>query len=202
VTQASDLTSRFAPAGEPTIQDGFDSDTGWEYGEFGSGAISRLDSRLVIAVRGPSQTLHALAPVPVLTDFFMEVELLAEICDASDEFGLIARTSGADTHYRFMITCDGSIRASRFSAGTEAALYPITPDGAVIPGAPAQNRLAVSAIGNQLRFLVNDIQVMELSDRLLQFGRVGLIVRARRGSQATVSFDNFRLWDLSVPADG
>jgi hypothetical protein len=83
-----------------------------------------------------------------------------------------------------------------------AALYSITPVGAVIPGAPAQKRLGVYAIGSQLRFLVNDIELLELNDGPLRFGGTRLMARARRGSQTTMSFDSFRIWDLSVLPEG
>lgn len=187
--------------GPPQFEDQFTVDTGWELGDFISGAASLLNDRLVIVVRGPSNTLQAVSPVPALTDFFVSVTVMTEICEASDEFGLLARSTGADTHYRFMVTCEGAVRASRFSAGNEAALVPIVPAAAVISGAPARNQLGLSAVGDRLQFYVNQIQVLEFTDRSLTAGGIGLIVRARGGAQTTISFDDFQVWDLSIPAE-
>lgn len=186
----------------PDYEDSFESDTGWDVGASAVGAVSRLDGRLVLSVQGPSSTLSSLSPVDTLADFFIEIDVHTEICEAGDEFGLIVRTGGRgtplqDSHYRFLITCDGAVRASRFMSGAEAPILPITPSTDVIPGAPAVNRIGVSAIGDEFRFFVNDMQAFELEDGEIPAGMIGVIVRARRAAQTTVSFDEFRVWDLT-----
>ena len=189
--------------GAPDHRDTFDSDTGWETGASARGAVSRLGDRLVVSVQGPSSTLASLSPTDPLADFFVEIEIHSEICEAGDEFGLMVRTGGSgipgqDSHYRFLITCDGAIRASRFLSGAEAPILPITPSADVFPGAPAVNRIGVLAIGDEFRFFVNDMQVFQLQDGEIPTGRIGVIVRARHGAQTTVSFDEFMVWDLAT----
>ena len=189
--------------GAPDYRDSFESDTGWETGASARGAVSRLGNRLIVSVRGPSSTLASLSPIDPLADFFVEIEIHSEICEAGDEFGLMVRTGGAgipaqDSHYRFLITCDGAVRASRFLSGAEAPIQPITPTADVLPGAPAVNRIGVSAIGNEFLFFVNDMQVFQLKDGEIPTGRIGVIVRARHAAQTTVSFDEFRVWDLAT----
>ncbi len=132
----------------------------------------------------------------------VEIEVRSEICENGDEYGLIVRVGGGgsptqDSHYRFLITCEGAIRASRFLSGAEAPILPITPSAAVLAGAPAVNRIGVSAIGDVFRFFVNDMQVVQLEDGEIPSGKIGLMVRARRGAQTTISFDDFRVWDLA-----
>lgn len=189
--------------GVPDIEDSFQVDSGWETGASARGAVSRLDDKLVLSVRGPSSILSSLSPAESLADFLVEIEVRAEICEAGDEFGLMVRAGGLglpaqDSHYRFLITCEGSVRASRFLSGAEAPLQPITPSADVIPGAPAVNRIGVLAIGDTFRFFVNDIQVFQLENGEIASGRIGVIVRSRRGAQTTVSFDDFRVWDLAT----
>ncbi|MFQ5943996.1 MAG: hypothetical protein ACE5JF_10625 [Anaerolineales bacterium] len=188
--------------GAPDYEDNFESDYGWETGASARGAVSRLDGKLAISVQGPSSTLSSLSPADPLADFFVEIEVHSEICEAGDEFGLMVRTGGRgnprqDSHYRFLITCDGTVRASRFLSGVEAPIQPITPSADVLPGAPAVNRIGVSAIGDEFHFFVNDRQVFQLEDGEIPTGRIGVIVRARRAAQTTVSFDEFRVWDLA-----
>jgi hypothetical protein len=161
-----------------------------------------LDDKLVISVQGPGSTLSSLSPVEPLTNFFVEIEVHSEICESGDEFGLMVRTGGLgnpaqDSHYRFLIMCEGAVRASRFLSGAEAPILPITLSADVLPGAPAVNRIGVSAIGDELGFFVNDIQVFQLVDGEIPAGGIGTIVRARRAAQTTVSFDEFRVWDLT-----
>ena len=189
--------------GAPDYEDNFESDSGWETGASARGAVSLLDDKLVISVRGPSSTLSSLSPADPLVDFLVEMEIQSEICEAGDEFGLMVRTGGRgnpgqDSHYRFLITCDGAVRASRFLSGAEAPIQPITPTANVLPGAPAVNRIGVSAIGDEFRFFVNDMPVFQLKDGEIPTGRIGVIVRARHAAQTTVSFDEFRVWDLAT----
>jgi hypothetical protein len=157
---------------------------------------------LVISVQGPSSILSSLSPIDSVADFIVEIEVHSEICEDGDEYGLIVRVGGGgnptqDSHYRFLITCEGAVRASRFLSGAEAPILPITPSADVLAGAPAVNRIAVSAIGDVFRFFVNDMQVFQVEDGEIAAGRIGVIVRARRGAQTTISFDDFRVWDLA-----
>jgi hypothetical protein len=41
------------------------------------------------------------------------------------------------------------------------------------------------------------MQVFQLKDGEIPTGRIGVIVRARRAAQTTVSFDNLKVWDLA-----
>lgn len=181
--------------------DDFSIDRGWQLTQGASGAISLLNQRLVISVRGPSGLLFSLSPFPEQHDFVLQVQVRSEICDGDDEFGLMVRARSLETHYRFSLTCDGSVRASRFLAGSEAALAPSTPTDAAIRGAPAENRLQLEAVGSQLIFSVNQIQVIEVNDSRIESGGIGLFVRVRRSPQATFSFDDFILSSPSSSSD-
>ena len=188
--------------GEPIFEDNFEFDSGWDTGASPRGAVSQLDGKLVISVQGPSSTLSSLSPIEPISDFMVEIEARSGICENGDEYGLIVRVGGdgnptQDSHYRFLITCEGAIRVSRFLSGAEAPILPITPSTDVLAGAPAINRIGVSAIGKVFRFFVNDIQVFMLEDGEIPTGRIGVIVRARRGAQTTISFDDFKVWDLA-----
>lgn len=183
-------------SGLALLVDDFSRNRGWELQEGPSGAVSLLEDRLVISVRGPSALLTALSPAAEVSDFELEVTVRSEICDGSDEFGLLARVRSPETHYRFTLSCEGAVRASRFVDGREAALAAPAVSEAAFSGAPAINRLRLQAEGNQFRFSVNGIQVLELTDSQIASGATGLIVRARRSTQTTISFDDFRLWEV------
>lgn len=200
-------TSTAAPTSEPTptptvesrpalFQDDFGRDRGWELQNQPSGAVSILNQRLVIAVRGPSTVLYSFSPAPETADFELEVTVRSQICEADDEFGLMVRARSLQTHYRFTLSCDGSVRASRFVDGREAALAPITSAEAAFAGAPAINRLRLVAQGDQLQFSINGILALQVTDTQLASGMIGLLVRARRSSQTTVAFDDFQLYAL------
>jgi len=112
----------------------------------------------------------------------------------------MVRVQSNQDHLRFSLTCDGQARASRFVGGQEAALVPLARTSAALPGAPAVNRLAVWAQGDQFRFLVNDLEVFSLRDATLAHGGFGLAVRSRRSPQITVSLQSFAVFSLLAPS--
>jgi hypothetical protein len=186
--------------GEVLFQDDFAQDRGWTLHSDQSGAASLLPGRLVVAVHSPGAMLFSLSPAPAVADFYLEAQLRTELCGQEDEFGLMVRVLPNQDHYLFSLTCDGQARVSRFISGQEAALVPLTHIGAALPGAPAVNRLAVWAQGDQFHFLVNEVEVFSLSEASLPSGGFGLTARSRRSPQLTVSLLSFSLRALQPTA--
>ena len=186
--------------GEVLFQDDFAQDRGWTLRAGQGGAVSLLPGRLVVAVHNPGAMLFSLSPAPATADFYLEAELRTELCGQEDEFGLMVRVRPNLDHYLFSLTCDGQARVSRFVAGQEAALVPLTRTGAALPGAPAVNRLAVLARGDQFYFLVNEVEVFSLREASLFSGGFGLAARSRRSPQVTVSLLSFSLRALRPAA--
>jgi len=186
--------------GEVLFQDDFAQDRGWTLRAGQGGAVSLLPGRLVVAVHNPGAMLFSLSPAPATADFYLEAELRTELCGQEDEFGLMVRVLPNLDHYLFSLTCDGQARVSRFVSGQEAALVPLTRTGAALPGAPAVNRLAVLARGDQFYFLVNEVEVFSLREASLSSGGFGLAARSRRSPQVTVSLLSFSLRALRPAA--
>ena len=132
-----------------------------------------------------------------MADFYAEVEVRTELCNAGDEYGLTARGNKLGEHYRFLIGCDGSARITRFLEGGSRALTLRVETPAIIPGAPAVNRLAVWARGLDLKLYVNGEEVAAARDAALDRGTFGLIARAGSGGQLAVSFDDLIVRSLA-----
>jgi hypothetical protein len=179
--------------GEVLFQDDFAQDRGWTLRSGQGGAVSLLPGRLVVSIHNPGAMLFSLSPAPDTADFYLEAELRTELCGQEDEFGLMVRVLPNLDHYLFSLTCDGQARVSRFVSGQEAALVPLTHTGAALPGAPAVNRLAVWAQGDQFHFLINDLEVFSVREASLSSGGFGLAARSRRSPQVTVSLLYFSL---------
>ncbi len=201
-----------APSPTPTVdlaadlagllfQDDFSQELGWTQQAGTAGAVSLLPDRLVIAVRRPGAMLQSLSPAPEAEDFLLQAEVRTELCGQSDEFGVMFRVLPNGDHYRFSLTCDGQARVSRFRAGQEAALAPLTATAAAHTGAPSSNTLAVWARADQFRFLVNQVEVFALRDGTLRSGGFGVAVRSRRSPQITVSFHSFEIYALHPASD-
>jgi hypothetical protein len=70
--------------------------------------------------------------------------------------------------------------------------------GQVPPGAMLAVRLGVWALGDELRFFVNDIYQFAVRDPLWKSGRVGLYARAAGDTPLTVSFSNLQVQEIDV----
>jgi hypothetical protein len=178
------------------LQDKFDQDRGWESPEVNYGGSGIVDGRFSLAVRQPSTFLIAIEPSLLADDFLFEVSVRSELCTLDDEYGILFRVNPDSEHYRFTLTCDGEARVSRTFGGSEAALIPKTQTNAVFNGLLVENRLGVLAVGEDLRFFINGIEVFSVRDTTSSIGKIGFIVRSRRGGQTTASFDDLDVYAL------
>ena len=173
------------------FHDDFSQDQGWLALHSNLGGSSLYDGRFSLSVRQAHAFYTALSPVKEFTDGYLEVVVRALLCTDDDEFGLMFRVDPSGGHYRFTLTCQGEARVTRVSDGSEVAVIPKTITNALIPGLLIDNRLGVIADGDRFRFFINSEEVFSAHDPGLRWGRLGLIVHARRSGQTTASFDNF-----------
>ncbi len=178
------------------LQDKFDQDRGWESPQVDYGGSGIVDGRFSLAVRQPSIFLIAIEPSLLVGDFLFEVSVRSDLCTLDDEYGILFRINPDSEHYRFTLTCDGEARVSRTFGGSEAALIPKTRTNAVFDGLLVENRLGVLAVGEDLRFFINGIEVFSVRDTTSSVGKLGFIVRSRRGGQTTASFDDLAVYAL------
>jgi hypothetical protein len=176
--------------GAVLFEDDFSVDRGWDLSQQQQGAISISSGRLVIAVRTSQSFLFSLAPNLTLSNFFLEVDIRADLCQPGDEFGVIFRMSESHEHYRFSINCEGESRMVRVLSGESRTITPLSDFPFIRSGTMASNHLSLKAIGDTFQSWINGFEVFSIRDIALTEGAVGLFVRSGRGSQATISFDN------------
>jgi hypothetical protein len=192
-TLAPSLTptpDRLSGLGQVLFVDDFGVNHGWSVGQGDLGNISVTSGELVIVVRQPGAFRYALGPIGLTPDFFLEVTARSALCSAGDEYGVMFRVQPNGDHYRLTLTCDGGARVSRVLENQSIALIPVTQTYTVIPGAPAVNRLAILAVGDQYWFYINNFEAFSVRDGTLTGGGPALIVRSARSGQVTVAFDD------------
>lgn len=177
--------------GAVLFEDDFSMDLGWDLSEKPLGAISLSNDRLVIAIRQSQAFLFSLAPDLILSDFFLEVEVRAEICQPGDEFGVLFRINETLEHYRYSLNCGGESRMIRVLSDESRSLVPPSTFPFVRSGPMSSNRLNIKAIDDTFHFWINGFEVFSSRDLRLEEGAIGLFVRSGQGNQATISFDNF-----------
>jgi hypothetical protein len=177
--------------------DDFEQDLGWTLDEDIYGATALTSGRLTIATRRPGAWRSVLSPIQNQTDFYVEVNLRADICSRGDEYGLIFRVNPLSGHYQFGLRCEGGVRVLRILGN--AAYTMITPEQAdiVVPGPPQENQLAVWANGSQLRFFINQVEVFTVRDSTYSIGLIGFYVFSGESGQASVSFDDLLIRSLT-----
>jgi hypothetical protein len=179
----------FLGLGPLLFEDHFLTDDGWNLGENAVGGASILNGSLVIAVRSPSSSWSATRLEPNISDIYVETQARAYVCKDGDAYGVMLRITPRGDHYRCLITCDGRVGLWRQRAAQSYLLLPISSSEAVIPGAPATNRIAMIASQTSLRCFVNGIEVLATSDPGIVSGNLGLFVQSAQSDQTTVYFD-------------
>jgi hypothetical protein len=184
--------------GEIIFQDDFKQNLGWRLEEDIFGATALVSGRLTLASRRQGVWRFAYSPVVNATDFYMQVDLRAEICGPGDEFGIMYRANPSVGSYRFGLRCEGGVRVTRIVGETALSLITRAQTETVVPGPPAQNQLGVWARGSQFRFYINRIEAFTARDSTYFQGAVGFYIFSGDAGQTTVSFDDLVVRNLLI----
>jgi Tol biopolymer transport system component/pSer/pThr/pTyr-binding forkhead associated (FHA) protein len=126
-------------------------------------------------------------------DFRLQVDAAQEEGPNNNGYGILFRFQDRDNFYRFDISGDGFFLLSKFKDGEWVTLVPWTASSDVNVG-QAANRLAVEAVGSQIRVYANDVLLAEVEDDTLVEGNFGFFASTFSEPNLTVSFDDIKLW--------
>jgi len=185
-------------AGLVLVEDFTSNERNWPLHATPAGTIALSGGQLSFALKEPVSPLAALLPIAVPADGYVAVTALTHLCDApKNEFGVVLRAEG-NRQYRIGFACDGSVRFERYlGPGLEgASAWQPTPS--LLPGAPAENRIAVMFRGSQFTAYANGTAVLSYTEPLIEAGQIGLFARTERSSLLTVAFDNLEVRGLTA----
>lgn len=128
-----------------------------------------------------------------VADFRLEVDAAQAAGPNNNGYGILFRFQDRDNFYRFDISGDGFFLLSKFRAGEWVTLVPWTASSAINVG-QAANRLAVEAIGSQIRVYANDKLLAEVEDSTFTRGNFGFFASTFSEPNLTISFDDIKLW--------
>jgi hypothetical protein len=192
ITPTLDLSPSY---GSPIFSDDFLKPELWALGRSGSGSAALGVSELSLVVNQPRGYLYSLRQETALSDFYLEITASPSICRGADEYGLLVRLVSLQDFLRFGLNCRGEVRLDRLSGGEASSPYPPELSGAVPPGAPSTSRLAVWAVGKELRFFVNGQYLFTVSDPVLRAGGLGVYARASGDDSLTVDFSDLDVYE-------
>lgn len=190
-TQAATPTPETIPGlGELIFSDDFTQPDLWSLMPFNTGnsIISHGLLTLTIPEGTAAGSVATLRNAPVLTDFYMEITAQLGLCRGNDQYNILFRVYSPSDFYRFSLTCHGDLRLERVVSGKPFVIKDWTPSPDAPPGAPGEVKISIFAVGQELRFFLNDRFQFGVNDHILTQGGVGVSIRSETGNAETVSF--------------
>jgi hypothetical protein len=129
-----------------------------------------------------------------LSDFYAEITARPSLCRGEDNYGLVVRGVGS-SFYRFVLACNGQIRAERISGGTRQPLQEPVPSGDA-PGAPGEVRIGIWAVGSEMRLFLNGRYQFSVTEGTFPSGALGVFVRSTGETPVTVTFSELAVYEV------
>ena len=199
-TQLSVPTSTGTPDMNPgigrlTLEDDFSDDEVWDIATSEGGSASINKNRLTLTVQ-PGYYLASMRRELPLSDFYAEITARPSLCRGEDNYGLVVRGVGS-SFYRFVLACNGMIRAERISGGTRQSLQEPVPSGDAPPGAPGEVRMGIWAVGGEMRLFLNGRYQFTVVEPTFPSGALGVFVRSTGETPVTVTFSDLAVYDVN-----
>jgi hypothetical protein len=180
--------------GARLLSDNFSDDSPWDTAKADSGSAAIGMNRLSLAVR-PGYYISSMRRELPLTDFYAEITARPSLCRGDDNYGVIVRGVGS-SFYRFVLTCNGQIRAERISGGTRLSIQEPVPSGDA-PRPPGEVRIGIWAVGDEMRLFLNDRFQFSVSDPKFPIGAFGVFARSAGEEEVSVTFSDFEVYDVN-----
>jgi len=172
--------------GDLLFSDDFSDQKAWQTRKSSLGSVAYGKQELTLAIPEGKTSLLSLRSGLTLTDFYLEIESAPSLCRGTDNYGLLLRAQSEQDYYRFILTCDGELRLERVIGGEPAVIQDWIPRGS----RPDATRLGVWAVGNEMRFFIDDIYQFSVHDPVFNSGSLGVFARSNGENALTVNFSN------------
>lgn len=180
--------------GRLTLEDDFSDEDVWDIATSDGGSASINRNRLTLAVQ-PGYYLASMRRELPLSDFYAEITARPSLCRGEDNYGLVVRGVGS-SFYRFVLACNGMIRAERISGGTRQPLQEPVPSGDAPPGAPGEVRMGIWAVESEMRLFLNGRYQFTVVEPTFPSGALGVFVRSTGETPVTVTFSDLAVYDV------
>jgi len=180
------------------IKDDFQSTENWNRETTPRGNIVPGNGKLTLVVQSPKGELYSIRKDTSVDNFYAEATFTANLCQGDDMTGMIFRTNGESSYYRYLVDCNGRVTAQVVIGGTPTAMHDWAPSGELIAGLPAPFKLGVWASKDVLRFFINDQFQFEAARGTYVYGGIGFYARAAGDPSLSVSISDFSVYDVSA----
>ena len=181
--------------GRILLTDNFENPDAWSLASSDQASVDIKDNQIILGVQSGTYVV-TLRDDRVFSDFYAEIKAKPILCRDGDEYGLLVRGT-AVAHYRFVLACNGLVRADRASVEERHILQDYVLSGDVPPGAPGEVHIGVWAVGDEMQLFLNDRFQFTIQDANYRGGLLGVFVRADGDTPATVAFSDLTVREVS-----
>lgn len=157
------------------------------------------DNALYFAVNQPPISLYSLNKNLFVTNFYAEVSFLVNRCSPNDTYGLSFLAANEKFANRFVLRCDGYVRATQVRDQLTIPLQGWELSGMAPPGAPGVVKAAVWSYKGEMRFFLNDQIQFSVSDKYYQSGGIGFFVEAKDPAGMNIKIQDLKVFELMAP---
>ena len=197
-TQTPVPTEDFHPGvGNLIFSDSFDQTEVWNTVSSAQASASLTRNRLVLSISGPGPlSIISRRNQPVVGDFYAQAMVEVNLCSGKDQYGMLFRVSSSENYYRFTVNCSGQLRLERVRGGETYPLLDWLSSGDAHPGAPAQVKLGLWAVGREIRVFLNGNHQFTQFDPVFSDGTIGFFIKATGQTPVTVSFSDLSVYSV------
>lgn len=186
--------SLFTEKGDLLFRDSFSTpNSGWvRYGDELYTA-DYVNGVYQIEINAPNYEAWSV-PGLEFTDVHIDVKVKKSSGPDDNVYGVICRYNKPNDFYFFLMSSDGYAGIGLYKDGERTLLTGerMLPAEAIIPGT-SSNDLKAECVGEELRLIINNVEVYAVQSSALSNGDVGLIAGTYEHPGVVIEFDDFRV---------
>jgi len=174
--------------------DDFSDPASWLLPKTKQGVAALGAQEIALSISSERGYIYSIRKNTTITDFYLEITANPSLCQGDDEYGILFRLSSSNDFFRFGFSCNGEARLDRIINGKATSPQPPILSGFVPPGAPSTSKMAIWAVGKEMRFYANDGFLFTIQDPSLLEGGIGLFARAAGSDMVSINFSDLYIY--------
>ena len=180
--------------GNIILEDNFSDESLWDIASSDQATSAINNNRLILSAQSDVYMLSLRREI-ILTNYYAEITAQPSLCRGEDQYGVLIRAN-ASTYYRFVLTCNGTVRAERITNGNRLILQQPLQSGDAPSGAPSQVRIGVWAYDKEMRLFLNGRFQFAIIDPSFPNGTIGVFVRSVGDTPVVISFSDLAIQEV------
>ena len=179
---------------ELLVDDDFTDASLWRTQQGSAGNVAFGNQNLSLAVAKPSTSLTSLSQHAIPADFYLEITLQTNLCQAEDQIGILFWYEADGYAYRILVNCAGQVRLELLQGGRNNVVHDWERASQMQLGSPANNRLGVWVADGRFQLYINDVFQFEETIANDQSGGLAVFARTISSSAMTIRFSDLQVY--------